>query len=78
MLPSILIILCLSSYSYGFSATPEPGCCPRKHNNGVIYVYYDTLADPSEILAEYGCQSGKYSKSDLVYVSDIHDLFVIY
>ena len=78
MLPStqlwLLIFLCLTRHSSGFSATPEPGCCPRKHNNGVIYVYYDTLADPSEILAEYGCQSGKHLKSDLDYVSDIHVL----
>ena len=34
-------------------------CCPRKQNNGVIYVHFDTLADPSEILDEYGCQSGR-------------------
>ena len=54
-----LFFLCICSLCEGFSATAETGCCPRKQNNGVVYVYYDILADPSEILAEYGCQSGK-------------------
>merc|ERR1712106_1289487 len=48
------------------------GCCPRKLNNGTIYKYFDFLADPSDIEAEYGCHTGcLYEEED----GDSDDVF---
>merc|ERR1712106_573512 len=40
------------------------GCCPRKLNNGTIYKYFDFLADPSDIEAEYGCHTGCFYEEE--------------
>ena len=56
---SLLLVLCVLMLSQAVSASSGGACCHRKLNNGVIYTHYLTLADPSHILAEYGCQSGK-------------------